>query len=695
MSAAALLRQVDQTVSNSNNLVSRLARSTTIKSQVWFGFGLFLIILLFISLASFRVLGELNRGVGDVTEKIQPVVLRVQNLQTEVEAASNMLGFFLLTKTDEYQNRYALHLSRATALAEELAAFPFVRDNQSYRDAVEAISAQLRQLADYRERMVELAANDMVNVPAQRIASQTLNPMAQQLQAMISQMIVSDYEEENLDGERDEFRQLLYDLRYYNVQLSSELRTFLAFRADANIDNMDAIWDVVKTKLEAIEDNSDLYTFEQDEVVASVIEDYQQYYTGILQAVEVHSTDRYRNDIYLVKTEIGPLTSQIENDLGSLAEQLKQRIASTSAALQQQSSGASQRVLSGLAVSIVVGIIVAILLLRMMSLPLNAAVLAMRDLAEGEGDLTQRLDEDGKSELALMARNFNKFAQKVQKLVAQVATGVENLSGVVTEVAGVVEHTRSGADQQQRQAEEVNTAISEMSTSVQDVASNANQAADSAQIADDNVRAGRHVVDATIGSINTLAEEIETGVNVIKALSDEVDSIGSVLDVIKGIAEQTNLLALNAAIEAARAGEQGRGFAVVADEVRTLASRTQESTTEIESMIDKLHAHARAAVAAITDGQHKAQASVDSASNAGSALGEITASVITITSMNMQIAAACEQQSAVAIEIRENVVSINEVAGRNSEASHRLSSSSEDLASIADELRQVVSHFKF
>ncbi len=695
MSAAALLRQVDQTVSNSNNLVSRLARSTTIKSQVWFGFGLFLIILLFISLASFRVLGELNRGVGDVTEKIQPVVLRVQNLQTEVEAASNMLGFFLLTKTDEYQNRYALHLSRATALAEELAAFPFVRDNQSYRDAVEAISAQLRQLADYRERMVELAANDMVNVPAQRIASQTLNPMAQQLQAMISQMIVSDYEEENLDGERDEFRQLLYDLRYYNVQLSSELRTFLAFRADANIDNMDAIWDVVKTKLEAIEDNSDLYTFEQDEVVASVIEDYQQYYTGILQAVEVHSTDRYRNDIYLVKTEIGPLTSQIENDLGSLAEQLKQRIASTSAALQQQSSGASQRVLSGLAVSIVVGIIVAILLLRMMSLPLNAAVLAMRDLAEGEGDLTQRLDEDGKSELALMARNFNKFAQKVQKLVAQVATGVENLSGVVTEVAGVVEHTRSGADQQQRQAEEVNTAISEMSTSVQDVASNANQAADSAQIADDNVRAGRHVVDATIGSINTLAEEIETGVNVIKALSDEVDSIGSVLDVIKGIAEQTNLLALNAAIEAARAGEQGRGFAVVADEVRTLASRTQESTTEIESMIDKLHAHARAAVAAITDGQHKAQASVDSASNAGSALAEITASVNTITSMNMQIAAACEQQSAVAIEIRENVVSINEVAGRNSEASHRLSSSSEDLASIADELRQVVSHFKF
>ena len=458
---------------------------------------------------------------------------------------------------------------------------------------------------------------------------------------------------------------------------------------------MRAIWEVVKSKLELIKNSEDLYTFEQDEVVGQVVELYETYFDGIMEAVEVHSTDRYRTDIYLVKSEIGPLTAKIESGLGLLVDQLKQHISDTSASLQQQASDAGDKVITGTAIAVFVGILIAFFMVRMMSLPLNAAVEAMQDLAEGEGDLTHRLNDRGKSEIAIMSRNFNNFAGKVQKLVSQVALGIDNLSGVVGDVSRIVEQTQTGARQQREQTDHVNTAISEMSASVQDVASSANQAAESARIADDNVKAGQRVVDETISSIHTLADEIETGVNVINALSQEVQSIGSVLDVIKGIAEQTNLLALNAAIEAARAGEQGRGFAVVADEVRTLASRTQDSTTEIESMIEKLHAQARAAVEAIMQGQQKANTSVDSATNAGAALNEITASVATISDMNMQIATASEQQSAVAVEISENVVSINDVADENAKASNMLANSSDNLARIAEELQGVVSHFKY
>ena len=334
-------------------------------------------------------------------------------------------------------------------------------------------------------------------------------------------------------------------------------------------------------------------------------------------------------------------------------------------------------------------------MVRMITIPINEAVLAIEDLAEGEGDLTRRLRADGKSEIMKMSDGFNRFAGKVHNLVTQVAEGVQNLSLVVKDVSSIVDLTQHGSQQQRAQTENVATAISAMAQMVQEVTNSANLAAESAQQADDNAKTGQSVVTKTIDSINELAGEIETGVNVIYALEKDADAIGSVLDVIKGIAEQTNLLALNAAIEAARAGEQGRGFAVVADEVRTLASRTQESTAAIQKMINSLQSQAHAAVKAITQGQGKAKNSVSIASNAGDALSAITHSVSTITSMNIQIASASEKQSTVAKEIDHNVLEISQVADKNAMASDRLAASSEDLARLANELRGLISQFKY
>ena len=669
--------------------------SSSIRGRILFGFGMIIAVLLIVSLSTLERFVNLSNGISDVTEEIQPVVLTAQNLETRLEAIGNALGFYLLTKNNDYKDDYFSHLEGASQLAVELSGYDFVMNNDAYRTAIENVSANLQKLSIYKSRMLELVGSDVENIPALKISVEKSNPLAQQIQAMISQMIGSDLEEDNGNGKRSDYRKALYDLRYYNAQLLGELRTFLAFRAAVNIENMASLRDVMDSKLKMVTDNPELYTFEQEEVIDNLIKSVEAFKQGLDEITKVHASEKYRTDIYLVKTEIGPIVKNMQKDLGGLVGELKEVISSTSHNLQEEADSASSQVLMWLIIGIVIGVLVAFFMARMITQPINAAVHAMEDLAEGEGDLTRRLDESGKSEIAMMAKGFNSFAGKVQALVSQVASSVENLSNVVSDVSNIVDQTQTGSQQQRQQTEQVATAITEMTATVQEVASNANLAADSAQQADDNAKAGQKIVSDTVASINSLAGEIETGSNVINKLSNDAQSIGSVLDVIKGIAEQTNLLALNAAIEAARAGEQGRGFAVVADEVRTLASRTQQSTTEIEAMIDSLQVQARAAVQAITSGQEKAGVSVEQASNAGNSLNEITDSVATITSMNIQIATASEEQSAVAEEINQNVVNISHVAESNADASNQLSSSSQDLAQLASELQDLVSQFKY
>ncbi|MDH5547832.1 MAG: methyl-accepting chemotaxis protein [Gammaproteobacteria bacterium] len=325
--------------------------------------------------------------------------------------------------------------------------------------------------------------------------------------------------------------------------------------------------------------------------------------------------------------------------------------------------------------------------------PLNNLMRSLNDLNSGRSDLSRRLPVDSSDELGLVVNQFNLFIDKLQRMVDQLRNSVTPVADAAHKVEEASSKTHESSQTQAEETEKVAAAITEMAATVQEVARNASTTMDATDSAMDQAKHGNAVVKQTIENINALANEVENASKVINQMDSFSIEVGNVLEVIKEIAEQTNLLALNAAIEAARAGEQGRGFAVVADEVRTLAGRTQSSTAEIEDMVDKLQRTARTAVSAMQSGHEKAKLSVHSASIAGESLDTITAAVTTIHNMTAQIATAAEEQNAVAEEINRNVLVIRDIASNNFVSANDAKRELSVLVELADHLKEVSQQF--
>lgn len=326
--------------------------------------------------------------------------------------------------------------------------------------------------------------------------------------------------------------------------------------------------------------------------------------------------------------------------------------------------------------------------------PVNHVVRALREIANGEGDLTKRLPVQGRDEVSLLARSFNQFVEQLQSIIASVATTAGEVAVSAEQLSKLSRANEQEIRTQQSEIQQVVVAVKEMTAVVHDVTESVSETADRSLQADGAASEGKNLVVNTMGQITNLSEEIKTAAEVIAQLRQETVSIGSVLDVIRGIAEQTNLLALNAAIEAARAGEQGRGFAVVADEVRTLASKTQTSTTEIREMIERLQSGSQRAVEMMSGGTEQANVAVVQANNAGSALEHITEIVSVIRDRTNQIAAASEQQSAATRQIEANIDRISSVAKHTADSSSQISTSTRGLADGATRMAELVGRFR-
>jgi methyl-accepting chemotaxis protein len=361
-----------------------------------------------------------------------------------------------------------------------------------------------------------------------------------------------------------------------------------------------------------------------------------------------------------------------------------------------QAQGAQRSALAFMAgvalVSVAVGSLLALALTRSITGPLRRAVRAARGIAEG--DLTFHLEVDRRDEVGQLLAAFEAMTGRLRAALQAIGGAAGRVASAADQLSAITAESRRAIQQEELRIDQVATAVNQMSATVHEVARNAQGAAEAATDSDRSAADGKAVVGAAVQAIHALAAGVEQASGVIQALHGDTEDVAAILDTIRGIAEQTNLLALNAAIEAARAGEQGRGFAVVADEVRALASRSRDATGQIQQVIAKLQAAAEGAVAVMQDGRGQAARSVEQASAAGTALEAIAARVAAIRDMNAQIASAAEEQTAVAADIDRNVTEISQIAQQTTAAAERTAGAAEDLARLADELRSETGRFK-
>ncbi|CAI8782666.1 Methyl-accepting chemotaxis protein McpQ [Pseudomonas sp. IT-P395] len=538
----------------------------------------------------------------------------------------------------------------------------------------QALKALQTTIVAYDQKVKRLIAADKSTTDALKPLTALSDKYAQTFAGMLEATTTSALA--SADGERVRDLRTVADLRNGMTTFRLMLRRYIAVPNDAN---KNLLMETIDTFLSDI-------TKARSNLPATLSSQLEEAHAGMRRyrevLVEVAGLFEQKQNMREQVDQESKAMDKIMNGLMDTQQRLARE--------DQHSAFIQIAVLTVLA--LVIGLIASVVISRQITAPLALTVELARRIAKG--DLTVQAKSNRKDELGDLQNAMQDMAQNLNTLVQGIGNGVTQISTSAEKLSAMSEQTSAGVRQQKSEVDQVATAMHEMASTVQEVARNTTDASAAATLADQQARHGSTVVKQATLQISELAAAIEALGGAMNVLSQDSEQIGKVIDVIKAVAEQTNLLALNAAIEAARAGEQGRGFAVVADEVRSLAQRTQDSTKEIEALIVTLQQGAQAASTLMASSRERTLDTVVLAQKAELAITEINQSIGTIQEMSLQISAAAEQQSAVADEINRSIVSVRDVADQSAVASEESAAATVELASLGQDLQRMTAHFR-
>ncbi len=665
------------------------------------GFGFILLLLQFLAVIAILNGRDLQLGFARIVDESQPTLLETLDLQFQMEEAAETLALYLLTSESRYKQKFLETMTENRGRLQDLQARPDISQDEEALALLAIIEKDIGQFEGYQQQMLQLAEDIEKNLPGQAVATNQLSPLGEQLRDLVAMMVVAINEnsmEMSAESHQEHMlnmriQQDIDELRYLWANVMLQVRGYLNYRDSSSLGNLRTYMQQVPVLVKKIRDYGDALPFELVEDIERFDRILQKFQLPLEHMISLHGSARWHTDAWLLREKVGPLLRKIEQDLHTLANYQQQRIRKINTDMLAGVESYNLRIIVLDAVLVVLGLLVAWWISGQIRKRLKTVVDAMDEVAVGDGNLSRRLDESGKDEMARLAHGFNRFVHKIKGVVDLVIESSTSLASEAMAMSTATTKTKQGAIQQQADTQQMAEAIGQMTRLVEEITRHADAATDCANSAREKAVAGKQVVDQAVQAVNALASEVSEAAEEIQTLEQESESIDEVLSVIREITEQTNLLALNAAIEAARAGEQGRGFAVVADEVRNLAIRTQQGTQNIQQRIEQFKAHAGKAVVVMQKSRERAGEVTSKAGEAGEALQEITLAVNTINDMNLNISTSTASQAEVADDINHRIITISQIAEQTSADAVATSASSHELSLMAAQLKDLVTQF--